>query len=180
MTFEQYVAAGQKARQQEEQAGWKLAELAAGVEREHGALTRWADGVGISPDRARKMRQAWSVRHESGDAAALSVGAAEELYSMPALERGQFLAANPKPSMREARAAAEPYRKTQKTREEYSNSILVNFGTAKDYAQKGLVELRDTVADDETTRIALNMLDGIEAVIGQARDILASVPDYIS
>ena len=118
MTFKEYVESGKQAKAAEEQAGWKLAELAAGVENEYGKLADWAREVGISDSRARGLRTAFVVRSETFRADDLTISAARELAPMPVAKREKFLVENPRPTQRSACEAAELYRKKRELKPE--------------------------------------------------------------
>lgn len=146
MNYSQYVEAGRRAIATEKQVGWKLAELAAGVERDHGALARWAEEVGITKDRATKLKKAFRVREESSVDATLSVSAAEELAPMPSKARDKFLVDNPEPSLRDARKAAEPYRAPKKS--EPIDDPLIKATTTVLLALDQVIANSDGLLDD--------------------------------
>lgn len=185
MQYEQYVEEGRQALQQEESAGWKLAELAAGVEREHGALTRWAESIGLSARRAYNLRQAWDVKESVGvktTTPSFSVSVAEELHPMPIPEREQFLANNQQPSMRKARAAAEPYRKTKPLAEKEEQAIEAIMAPAdravRSFAAKtGTVTLIEQAIEEVNSSLAAGGLseEVLSALEAKTKELLSCI-----
>src|SRR4051812_39758760 len=91
-------------------AHWELARLAAGVQREHGALTRWALEVGISKQTASDLRLTWESTADRPVDRTLPIWTANVLRSMSEEARDEFLSENPQPSQRQAKDAARSYR----------------------------------------------------------------------
>lgn len=126
MSFEQYVEEGKQLLVTETQTAERWMELAGGVEKEHGALAKWAQDVGISQKRAENLKKAYVVNQQIDGAVDLPVSTAVELASVPdkqlaktfekakeitAEDRGLPVEEIKAPSQRAARKAAEPFRK---------------------------------------------------------------------
>lgn len=171
-TFDRLVEKGKKGQ-------WAMAEAAFLVGNEatygDGALARWAEEVGVAHSRAKNLARTWKLREAEGDRLTiLSPSAAEELLPLigenatpKARKAGEtFLAENPAPSMREARAATEPYReKKQKSRGQVEHDTTLQADPKLMEAEKALgwviSVLPDITSGDEFLRTMLRRVDRV-------------------
>lgn len=159
-TYDQFVAEGREAVLDEKNATTKLMELAAGVEREHGALTRWAEDIGIGQSRAMHLAQAARVNESLGaaDLPAVSAATGYELRLVPekalvqvyekavqitAEDRGLPMSEIKAPSQRAARKAAKPYGKKQKRKAKPASELEHKVYVTLSHMRADAIELRD-------------------------------------
>lgn len=196
MQFEQYVAEGRAALADETKSARRLMELAGGVEREHGALAKWALEVGISQDRAEKLKKAHRVNEQIRGDAEMPPSVAVELAAVPdkqlqkayekaieitAEDRGLPVEEIAAPSQRAARKAAEPFRtkKQPKPQPKHKqeeqmvldlNEMRNKAVSLRDAATLGFTPSTSTVRDDmlRTTEQILKALEDFASAVVKA------------
>lgn len=198
MDYKTYVTQGKKALIDENNATQKLMELAAGVEKEHGALARWAADIGITQKRAEDLKLAANINTKLRDnkihaGVDLPTKTACEFRSVPdralpkvydeavritAEDRGLPVEEIEAPSSRAVRKAAAPYRKTTEPKpipqSDQEHDILVTLNTMADDA----AGLRDKVVmgySPSSTEVRDDHLRNVERVRGSLEEFATAL-----
>lgn len=175
MTFEQQVEKARKGQ-------WAMAEAAFDVSEsaEYGdnALERFAAELEIGERHARKLVSAWQRRQEIGRLTAVSQSAVMELENVPDEAVEALLDENPKPTLREARKAAEPYKqRSKKTREQIEAETEARIAELANEGRDALREIKSLAPDcpitDESKHRVLRRMAEIVRLAKEISEMVA-------